>query len=130
MGNQEKTKGKQIVFTTVSLMLLFYIIIITYILFNIVHINKYENFICGLIFECIGYIILIGFVIQNIFRKNIKTGYFIPLVLSTVLYTILLDAVNIYGTGDMNNSSFFLVHMMLLFIFLLIALPMFIKGKQ
>lgn len=130
MNEQEKNRGKLIVLISSMLLLVFYCVIVAYVLFNIVHIYISENFVCGMIFECIGFSVLLGVVLLNILRKTVKTGYYVSMVISTVAYSLILNLINVFGIFVIPNMFFFLVHMILLFLYLLIEIPMLIMGKQ
>lgn len=128
--DREKNKGKLIILASVFLLLAFYYAIVLYVLFNIAHIYISKNFVCSLVFEGIGFAALLFVLLINSISKSIKTGYYIPLVISTILYSLLLSFLNLSGAFIIPDVFFFLIHMVLLFLYLLIAIPMFIMGKQ
>lgn len=109
---------------------LFYIAIVLYLFFAVLHINTLENFISALVFESIGFLILAFFIFCNIFSKLIKIGYFVPLILATVVYTILLDVVNIACVTTVGSIFFTLIHLTILFTYCLVSIPMYLMGKK
>lgn len=109
----------------------FYCIIIGFVFFSILKIHVLENFICGLIFELLGTIILFFLIIGNIFNKSkINVGTFVPLVLCTIVYTILLNLFNMSLIIFVPTIFFFLLHFVLLFVYLLIVVPIYLVGKR
>lgn len=123
-------RGKFAALVSAGLLLVFYIAIIMYVLINIVKISSYENFLCGITFQIIGFILLAFIIIYGLLGKTIKTGFMIPIIIGTIVYTILLDILNITGIILLPNALFFLVHMILLFVYLLIVMPLLVMGKQ
>ena len=109
---------------------IFYFVIILYIFFAVLHIDALKNFETALAFELIGFILLLYFILGNIILKPIKTGFYIPLLITTVAYTVLLDGLNIAFIVTMPNAYFVLVHLILLFIYCIISIPMYIMGRR
>lgn len=116
--------------TLTTFIIAFYVVIIMYVFFAVLHIDTLENFISAMIFEIIGFCLLTYFVLGNILTKPIKTGYFVPLILTTVVYTIALDVVNLACVATMSNVFFVLVNLILLFIYCLVSIPMYIMGRR
>lgn len=108
----------------------FYVVIIMYVFFAVLHIDTLVNFISAMTFEIIGFCLLAYFVLGNILAKPIKTGYFVPLIIATIVYTIALDVVNLACVATMSNVFFVLVNLILLFIYCLVAIPMYIMGRR
>ena len=108
----------------------FYMLIILYILFGVLPIYSIFNLLTALVFELIGFAILIYLILSNILAKRIKTGYFIPLIMATVIYTIVLDYINISLIKTLPNVWFILVNLILVFVYSVIAIPMYIMGRQ
>ena len=108
----------------------FYIFIVMYVFFAILHVDTLANFEMGMAFEIIGFLLLTYFILGNIISKPIKTGFFVPLLMVTVLYTILLDVINIALITSMPHVFFVLVNFILLFIYSVISIPMYIMGKR
>lgn len=113
-----------------AFLLLFYIVIIMYVFFAIMHIDAFSNFECAITFEIIGFLLLIYCVMSNVLGKRIKTGFFVPLIMVTVIYTIILDVINIACAITMPHMFFILINIILLFIYCLISLPMYAMGKR
>lgn len=110
-------------------LLFFYIVIIMYIFFGVIHDNAGDNFITALFFEFIGFMLLAFLVMVNILAKLIKTGFFVPLIMVTVIYTLILDVLNMVLIG-INHRYFLLVNLVLLLIYGVIATPMYIMGRK
>ncbi len=108
----------------------FYIAIIMYLFFAVLHIDALANFETAITFECIGFLLLGYFIIGNIVSKQIKTGYFVPLLMGTIIYTVLLDVLNIAFIVTMPHVFFVLANLVLLFIYCLISIPMYVMGRK
>lgn len=108
----------------------FYIFIVMYVFFEILHTDTLANFETGMIFEIIGFLFLTYFILGSLISKTIKTGFFVPLLMVTVLYTILLDIINIVLITSMPHVFFVLANLILLFIYCMISIPMYIMGKR
>ena len=121
---------KRLTAALTTFIIAFYVVIIMYVCFAVLHIDTLENFISAMIFEIIGFCLLTYFVLGNILTKPIKTGYFVPLILTTVVYTIALDVVNLACVVTMSNVFFVLVNLILLFIYCLVSIPMYIMGRR
>lgn len=111
-------------------LLAFYLVIITYIFFAVLHIETLANFEAGVIFELIGFLLLSYFVLSNLCSKRIKAGFFVSLVMVTVIYTVILDVINMVCIVTMPHSLFVLLNFILLFLYCLISMPMFVMGKR
>ncbi len=107
-----------------------YMGIVMYLLFAFLYREGSVNFASAAVFEIISFVPLVYLVISNILSKRIKTGYFVPLVMMAVIYTIVLDAVNIAYTANMAQPGFVLMHLILLFIYCLISMPIFVMGRR
>lgn len=125
----EKERIKTITMLLSLIIFLFYCVIIGYILFQVVNLDEHKNFVCGIIFEGIGILMLLITVIFGILKK-VKIGFLLPVIVCTVIYTIILNSLNFFAYVAMTSNVFFLVHMVVLFIYLLIVVPMFVMGKQ
>ena len=108
----------------------FYIAIIMYVFFAILHIDTLVNFETGLAFEIIGFVLLTYFIIGNIVSKPIKTGFFVPLLMITIIYTVLLDIINIAFITSIPHVFFVLVHFVILFIYCVVSIPIYIMGRR
>lgn len=113
-----------------SFLWVFYIAIILYVFFAVLNINTLENFVSALIFEIIGFLALAYFILRNMFSNPVKVGYLVSLVMTTVVYTIILDFINIACITTIGNLYFLLIHLVLLFVYCLISIPMYIMGKR
>lgn len=111
-------------------LLIFYIAIIFYVFFAVLNINTLINFVPALIFEMIGFLILAYFVLSNMFSNSIKVGFFIPLLVTTVVYTIVLDVINIACITSVGSVFFTLIHLVVLFVYCLVSIPMYLMGKR
>lgn len=125
----EKERIKTITMLLSLIIFLFYCVIIGYILFQVVNLDEHKNFVCGIIFEGIGILMLLITVMFGILKK-VKIGFLLPVIVCTVIYTIILNSLNFFAYVAMTSNVFFLVHMVVLFIYLLIVVPMFVMGKQ
>lgn len=122
-------RGLLSIFLSVSA-LVFYIGIVLYSFFAILHIQTLANFGSAIFFELIGFALLAYFIIVNLSARPIKTGYFVPLVMVTVIYTVLLDVINFVFIMIMPHIFFVLLHLTLLFLYCVISIPMYIMGKR
>ena len=113
-----------------SFIICFYIAIVMYVFFAILHIDTLANFESAMVFEIIGFVLLTFFVLGNILSKPIKTGYFVPLIIVTVIYTVILDLINLSLITTMPHAFFVLTNFILLFIYCLISIPMYFMGKR
>lgn len=111
-------------------LLIFYITIIFYVFFAVLNINTLENFVPALIFEIIGFLVLAYFVLGNMFSNSIKVGFLIPLLMITVVYTIVLDVINIACITSVGSVFFTLIHLVVLFVYCLVSIPMYLMGKR
>lgn len=114
-----------------AFLFVFYTATIGYILFGMIRIYDSKNFYTGIFFQLVGTVLLfIAVMLKAIVRRGIDTPYHMAIVLCSVLYTVLLDCLNIFGSCSVPGAMFLLLHMLLLFVYLLIVVPMFITGKQ
>lgn len=121
---------KQTTVIAAGVLLAFYIGIIMYVFFSLLHIDLLANFVSAMVFEVIGFLALGYLVLSNILLKQIKTGYFVPLVMVSVIYTIILDVINIAYVATTSQAVFMLLNIVLLFIYCLISIPMYLMGKR
>ena len=121
-------KGITAVLSTLILGL--YIVIIAHVFFSVLHVDVLANFGSAMLFEVIGFLLLLFFVIGNIISKSIGVGFFVPLVLATAAYTIALNVVNMACITIMAHSMFVLIHLIILFVYCLISIPMYIMSKR
>lgn len=110
--------------------LAFYAGIVMYLLFALLYREDSVNFGSAVVFEIISLVLLVYLVMGNILSKQIKTGYFIPLIMAAVVYTVVLDGVNIAYIANMTQPGFVLMHLILLFIYCLISMPIFVMGRR
>lgn len=123
--------GKKKLTVILSLFLLcFYIGIIMYVMFRILHVEVLANFETAIAFEVIGFLLLICFVLCGICAGALKVGYYVPLMIATILYTIILDMINFLCVTEMRHIWFVLLHFVLLFVYCLISIPMYIMGRD
>lgn len=125
----EKERIKTITILLSLIIFLFYCVIIGYILFQVVNLDEHKNFVCGIIFEGIGILMLLISVIFGIL-KRVKIGFLLPAIVCTVIYTIILNSLNFFAYAVMTSNVFFFAHMVVLFIYLFIIVPMLVMGKK
>jgi hypothetical protein len=113
-----------------SFLWLFYVAIILYVFFAVLHLDTLENFISAMIFEMIGFIALAYLILRNIFSRSIKVGYFVPLLIVTLIYTIVLDIINLFFVTSTGNVIFVLINLVVLFVYFLISIPMYLMGRR
>lgn len=113
-----------------SFLLCFYVGIVMYVFFAMIHIEKLSNFHAAFIFEIIGFLFLAYFIIGGIIYSPIKIGFFPALLIITIVYTVILDALNFVFIGVLPNASFILVNLIILFVYCMIAVPIYIMGKK
>jgi hypothetical protein len=113
-----------------AFVLAFYIAIIMYVFFAVLHIDTLKNFVFAMAFEVIGFIALAYFIFGYILSRAVKIGYFVPLMLVTVVYTIILDAVNILLVSSVGPIIFTLINFILLFFYFMISVPMYLMGRR
>lgn len=111
-------------------MIVFYILIVLYVFFGVVGLQHTDNLFTALLFELIGFLALAFLLVGNIALHYLSTGYFVPLIFVTVVYTILLDTLNFLGSAVISPAWFMLIHLALLFVYLLVSIPMYIMGKN
>lgn len=107
----------------------FYIAIIMYLSFGILHIELLDNFISAIVFDIIGFILLFYCILKSILSKS-KIGFCIPLIILTVCYTIILNVINLVLIFTLSNSLLVLFNLLLLFIYCLISIPIYIMGRK
>ncbi len=125
MGNKKTTA-----FALSLFLLAFYILIIMYLFFGVLEINELENCFAGMLFQCIGFLVLCVLVLGQIVAKPIKAGYFAPVVLITAFYTLILDLLNCWAIRLMPAPLFFFVHLLLLFVYCIVTVPMYLMGRK
>lgn len=81
-------------------------------------------------FEIIGFLALAYFIFCNMFSNPVKVGYFVPLVMTTVIYTIVLDVINIACITSVSSVFFTLIHLVILFVYCLVSIPMYLMGRR
>lgn len=81
-------------------------------------------------FGIIGFLALAYFIFCNMFSNPIKVGYFVPLVMTTVIYTIVLDVINIACITSVSSVFFTLIHLVVLFVYCLVSIPMYLMGRR
>lgn len=108
----------------------FYIAIIMYIFFAVRHIDAAENFVSAMIFQIIGFALLAYFILGNMIFKPIQVGFYVPLLMVTVCYTLLLDFINIAFAVVMPHAFFVLIHLVVLFIYCVISIPLYVMGRR
>ena len=113
-----------------TIILALYMIIVMYVFFVILHVQIGRNFGTGIFFELVGFAFLIWLVYGKIISNSMKTGYLISLVLVTLLYTVTLDVLNFWAIFLIPSVFFVLIHLILLFVYGLVSIPMFIMGKK
>lgn len=112
------------------LLLSIYGFIIFYSLINICNINTTNVFSISIVFQCFGLLSIFFFLFINFSGNKIKTGFFVPLLGCTVIYNIILDVISFGITTETNVFSFVITNSILVFIYLLITAPMYIKGLK
>lgn len=113
-----------------AFLLLFYMAIVLYVFFAVIHIDTLANFVSGMAFEIIGFCALACLILGNIFSKPLKTGFFVPLITVTIIYTIILDVINILLIATIGHVFFILLNFVLLFFYFMVSVPMYIMGKR
>lgn len=81
-------------------------------------------------FGIIGFLALAYFIFCNMFSNPVKVGYFVPLVMTTVIYTIVLDVINIACITSVSSVFFTLIHLVILFVYCLVSIPMYLMGRR
>lgn len=109
---------------------IFYVAIVLYVFFAVLNIDTLENCVFALVFETIGFFALAYFIYCNMFLQPLKVGYFVPLVMVTVIYTIVLDVVNIAYVASISGVLFLLIHLVVLFVYSLVSIPMYLMGRR
>ena len=117
-------------FALAGCLLAFYIGIIMYVFFEVLHIHKYTNFVSALAFQMIGFLILMYVIVGNIWTRRIKIGFWIPLIIITVAYSVILDVMNIVYIHVAKSSLFILLQLVLLFVYCLLSIPVYMMGRR
>ena len=110
-------------------LLMFYMFIMMYVFFAIIHIDALDNFIMAMLFEAVGFCILMGSIWNAFFSKSMKLGFRVPMLITTVGYTVLLNLINCIGIAAVNSQYFILLHIALLFLYCLVTIPIYVVGK-
>ena len=113
-----------------SFMLVFYLGIVLYIFIEILHADTLSNFLAASIFEIIGFVFLAYFLISGLAVSPVKMGYFPSLLIVTIVYIVLLNVVNFTLISVVSGSFFILLNLILLFIYGLVAIPIYIMGRK
>ena len=113
-----------------SFMLLFYIGIVFYFLIEILHADTLSNFLAASIFEIIGFVFLAYFLISGLAISPVKMGYFPSLLIVTIVYIVLLNVVNFALISVISGPFFILLNLILLFVYGLVAIPIYIMGRK
>lgn len=122
---------KKVIIAIISgFFLAFYMGIIMYVFFAILHIETLTNFESAMAYEIIGFLLITYFVMGNLLSKRVKTGFFGPLLMVTVVYTLILNAINIACITILPHIFFVLLNFVLLLMYCLISMPMYIMGKR
>lgn len=122
---------KKVIIAIISgFFLAFYMGIIMYVFFAILHIETLANFESAMAYEIIGFLLITYFVMGNLLSKRVKTGFFGPLLMVTVVYTLILNAINIACITILPHIFFVLLNFVLLLMYCLISMPMYIMGKR
>lgn len=129
MQIENKSKSKSITLALATVIMCFYFMIVTYVLFVVTKIHLLHNFFVGITFEFIGFILLAAVILGNVLSKSISTGYFVSLIFVTILYTVFLNVLNMAAILVMPGTLFVLLHMILLFVYCVVSVPMYIMGK-
>lgn len=83
---QIENKSKSITLALTTVIMCFYFMIVTYVLFAVTKIHLLHNFFVGITFEFIGFILLAAVILGNVLSKSISTGYFVSLIFVTIIY--------------------------------------------
>lgn len=121
-------KGNVAVMT--GCILAFYIGILMFIYFPVLHIDEAENFKAAMTFEVIGLLILLLLVIGNIVLPHVKTGYFVPLIMVSAAYTLIRNIMTMAFVDFMPSVVFILLNLILLFLYCILSIPMYMMGKK
>ena len=108
------------------LVLCFYIAVIMYVFFAVLHIDALANFEAAMTFEIIGFALLFYFILS----KPVKLGFFVPIICTTAVYTIILDLINIAFVISLSHVFFVLINLILLLVYCIVVIPMYIVGKR
>ncbi len=111
-------------------LLLFYMGIMMYVLFPVLRIDTLKNCECSILFESIGFLLLTWVILSNILSPRIKTGFLVPIIMVTVIYTVILHGITIVCAAIMPPVFFILLHVLILFLYCLLSMPMYIMGKR
>lgn len=123
-------KNKKMTLAFTMLLILFYIAIVLFAFFPVLHIDMLENFLSALLFEIIGFALLTYFILGFISTQSKKIGFLVPLIISTLLYTLVLDFLNLVLVSILPSVVFVLFNLVLLFIYCLTSVPMYIMGNR
>lgn len=123
-------KNKKMTLAFSMLLILFYIAIVLFAFFPVLHIDMLENFLSALLFEIIGFALLTYFILGFISTQSKKIGFLVPLIISTLLYTLVLDFLNLVLVSILPSVVFVLFNLVLLFIYCLTSVPMYIMGNR
>ncbi len=124
-------KKKTMAVMLAAIILVFYTVIIEYISFAVMNIAAYKNFVASMVFQSIGIVLLFIVILGSVAKgKNVKIGFLVPIVICTVIYVAIVNCINFIGVAVMSGTIFVLLHLILLFVYSVIVMPMYIIGKQ
>lgn len=106
-----------------------YVTVILYVLIIVLGINTLENFWLALTFEFISFLVLAYFSFCNIFIRPIKVGFWVPLLLTAGGYSVVVNILNIVCIAFVGRRVFTLLHLVALFAYCLVSVPMYIMDR-
>ncbi len=94
------------------------------------HAFEYDNGSAAIVFQCIGFLIQIAILALAVFAEEMPIGHKLPVVVFAILYSIVLDLLNGMALTNTDGGRFLLVHMLLIFVFAVVSLPIIYMGNK
>lgn len=108
----------------------FYIAIVLYAAYLVIHIDLLANYVTAMVYEAISFVLLVFYAFNLGISKKINIGYGVPLILCTLVYLIVLDCIVFIGAGTISQVMFSLINLIVLFVYCVISIPMYIMGRR
>lgn len=111
-------------------LLVLYLVVVLYAFFGVIDYDRAANFWTGLSFAGLSFVLAAALILFNITTGSLKIGFFAPLVAATVIYGLVINAFNFLLMDALSHPLFLLVHLVLLFLYCLAALPLYYMGRR
>ncbi len=130
MDTGEGKNKRKMAFICAAFLLMFYFVIVSYVYLFMMTWTLMPNYIAGMIYEVIGFLIASYVVLKSVGMPQMKLPYLISILCVTIFYVVICNCINVFGMGTMVTVKFVFLHLVLLFLYCLISIPMYIMGKK